>query len=133
MNWQFTPYTIPCLITAIISWGVAYLAWRRRSTMGAVPLAFLAMAVAAWSLGYALELASANMAWSIFWAKVQYLGIVTTPVAWLAFALAYTDWRNQHNESILTRLTITLFSIVPLFTLALVWTNEWHGLVFFQK
>ncbi len=52
------------------------------------------LAVASWSLEYALELGSTELAGKLFWAKLQYVSIVVLPVAWFAFALQYTQRLN---------------------------------------
>jgi len=127
MDWEFSPYIIPLLIAAVISLAFAVYAWRRRTVPGATAFLVLVLAIAIWSIGYSLEIVSTDLAAKIFWAKVQYLGIVTVPVAWLTFALQYTQrdaWLNRRNLAIL--------AIVPLITLLLVWTNEAHGLVWSQ-
>ncbi|RLC59259.1 MAG: PAS domain-containing sensor histidine kinase, partial [Chloroflexota bacterium] len=89
-----------------------------------MPLALLMLAVAVWSLGYALELGSADLPTQVFWAKVEYLGIVSVPVMWLAFVLQYSG-----REKWLTRRNRVLLAIIPLVTLLLVWTNDTHGLI----
>jgi hypothetical protein len=99
MSWQYTPYVPPLLISAVL-------------------------AVFEWSLAYALELGSANLAVKTLWAKVQYIGIVIVPVGWLVFVLRYTG-----QDKWLTRRTVALLLIVPLITLSLVWTNEAHRLI----
>jgi len=115
---------VPLLIATAISAWLAVYARLRRPARGMAPLATLMAAVALWSLGYALELASGSLPTKIFWAKFQYLGIVTIPVAWLALALEYTGW-----ERWVTARTLLPGSIIPLTTLLLVWTNDAHGLI----
>ncbi|HEX5689014.1 MAG TPA: histidine kinase N-terminal 7TM domain-containing protein, partial [Roseiflexaceae bacterium] len=66
----------------------------------------------------------ADLDWIVWWAKLEYLGIVTGPVAALVLALEYTG-----NEQWLTRRGRILLAVVPLITVALVWTNELHHLV----
>ena len=124
MYWQETPYTLPLLGAAAVSAALAFYAWRRRSAAGVIPFVGLMLAVAVWSLGYALELASADLSAKLFWAKGQYLGIVTIPVAWLAFVLQYTGRARW-----LTRRNLFLLAIVPVVTLLLAWTNELHQLI----
>src|SRR5690606_25828221 len=58
------------------------------------------------------------------WVKVEYIGIVAVPVAWLAFAVEYTG-----HEQWITRRRLALASVPSLVTLLLVWTNEAHGLI----
>ncbi|MCG8346273.1 MAG: ATP-binding protein [Chloroflexales bacterium] len=103
---------------------LAILAWRRRYVPVVAPFIIMMLTLTEWSLGYALELASSPNPIAIFWAKVQYLGIVVAPVAWLALALGYIgrqQWLTPHN--------IGMVSIVPVTTLLLNWTNEYHGLI----
>src|SRR5205823_3578954 len=118
MQWQFTPYVIPLILSVIVSIWVAIVAWRRRSMPGALPLGLLMLGVAEWSLAYTLELGSRDLSTAVFWDNSTWLGIVIIPATWLAFALQYTDRGHW-----LTRRTVALLTIQPLITLVLVWTN----------
>jgi len=124
MSWQSIPYIPLLLIAAALSVGLAHYAWRRRPVAGATAFMALMLAVAEWSLGYALELAGTGLPTKLFWARMQYLGIVTVPVAWLALVLDYTGF-----ERWLTRRNLALLSVDPLLTLLLAWTNDAHGLI----
>ncbi len=124
MHWQYNPYVLPLVITAAISATIAFFAWRRRPAPGAMPLVFLMLAVCEWSLGYAVGMASADLPAKVFWAKVQYFGIVSVPIMWLFLVLQYTNL-----ERWLTRRNRILLAMMPLLTLLLAWTNESHGLV----
>ena len=53
-----------------------------------------------------------------------YFGITLIPVAWLIFTLYYT---NQSKWS--TRRNFIIMSILPVITLAMVWTNNFHHLM----
>jgi PAS domain S-box-containing protein len=123
MHWQYTPYLFPLGIATVVSVVLALVAWRRRPAPGATAFVLLMLAVAEWSLAYALRLACADLEAKLLWAKVRYLGIVIVPATWLAFALQYTG-----RDRWLTRRNLTLLAIEPLGTLLLVWTNDWHGL-----
>ncbi len=124
MTWQYTPYILPLVLAGAVAGGAAFLVWRRRATPGARPFVLLGLAAAVWSLAYALEMASVELAPKLFWAKVQYLGITAVPVAWLVFALQYVG-----QERWLTRRNLILLGVIPLLTLLLTWTNEFHGLI----
>jgi PAS domain S-box-containing protein len=124
MRWQLTPYSYLLLVVAAISAALLIYAWRRRGTTGAETLALLMAGVCIWAAGYALELSGADLSTKIFWAKVEYVGIASVPVAWLAFALQYTG-----REGRLTGRNLALLSALPLITLLLAWTNEAHGLI----
>jgi PAS domain S-box-containing protein len=124
MYWQVTPYSYLLLVVAAMSAALVFFAWRRRGTPGAEALAVLMTGVCIWAVGYALELSGADLPTKIFWAKAEYIGIATVPVAWLAFALQYTG-----REELLTHRNVALLSALPLVTLLLAGTNEVHGLV----
>src|SRR2546421_4518913 len=124
MSWRFTPYIFPVVIAGVISAGLALYAWRRRLMAGVVPFSILMLAVAVWTLGYALELAGGDIPTKIFWLGIEYLGIVIVPVALLALALQYTG-----RTKWLTPRILVLLSIEPLITLVLVWTNDVHHLI----
>jgi PAS domain S-box-containing protein len=123
MHWQYTPYIFPLCVAAAVSVTLALFTWRRRSAPGAITLVWLMLAVAVWTLLYALRLSSVDLATKLFWAKARYLGIVVTPTAWSLFALQYTG-----REKWLTRRNLALLAIEPLCVLLVVWTNDWHGL-----
>jgi PAS domain S-box-containing protein len=115
---------IVIIAAALVSGILAAFAWRHRAVRGAPAFAVLTLGVMVWTLAYALDLSSHELAGKVFWSKVEYIGIVTAPVAWLAFALQFTGrerWLRPRN--------ITLLSLPSLLTLPLVWTNETHGLI----
>ncbi len=128
MNWQFNLLTVPIIISAIIAISLTVYAWRLRAAGYWVrPFVLLALALAIWSVGYAIELVVLDLSAKIFWIKIQYLGIVTTPVAWFLFATQYSGrqaWRER-------RFILSLF-IIPVITLLLVFTNEAHHLIWTQ-
>jgi len=124
MHWQYNPYAVPLVIMALMLAALVTYAWRRRATPGAGPLALLLLAVLVWSLGYVLELSSTDLSSKVFWARVQYPGIVAVPLMWLGLVIQYMG-----QEKWLTRRNLTLLAIIPLVTLLLAWTNDAHGLI----
>jgi PAS domain S-box-containing protein len=125
MQWQAAlPYTIPLFIATALTLLVGLIVWRRRSVPGARPLLALSIAASLWSFTYALELSSVGSPMALVWARVQYLGIMTLPVAWVIFALQYT---NHHHW--LNRRSLAVLLFIPLATQILVWTNAYHQLI----
>lgn len=120
---EYTPYAVGLILTAVVAAWLAVYAWTR-GVGGAREIAVLSAAVCVWNLGYAAEVASVDLASKVAWAKVEYVGIVTVPVAWFVFSLGYTS-RGRW----VTRRNLALLAVVPLLTLALLWTNDTHGLV----
>jgi hypothetical protein len=82
------------------------------------------LAITGWTSTYALELTGTDLNDKIFWAKAQYLFIITVPFAWLVFSTQYTG-----RTSSLAPVRLALLLSLPLLTLGLVWTNEIHHLV----
>jgi putative nucleotidyltransferase with HDIG domain/PAS domain S-box-containing protein len=125
MIWQSPHYMIFTLLSGAMSSGLALLAWRRRATVGAREFMAMMLAVAVWSLGYAAQLATPDLAWEVLWEKVEFAGIVSVPVAWLIFTLRFsrhTMWLAANR--------IRSLAVIPAVTLLLMWTNELHGLVY---
>ncbi len=124
MQWQSTSYTLPALITSLVAAALMAFAMRQRHTEQMWPFAVLTAAVAFWTLGYAAELASVSLTAKLWFAKFQYIGIVTPPVAWLAYAAFYVG-----RPALITRRRMLLAALVPWITVLLVFTNEWHHLI----
>ena len=124
MTWQTTPYTVALVLTAGATAALAYLVWRRRATPGGGPVAGLLLAAAEWSLGYALEMAAADIPSKMVWANLQYLGITAIAPLWLLFALAYTGRRLC-----VSRLGQVCLGLVPAITACLVWLEGDLGLM----
>jgi PAS domain S-box-containing protein len=124
MQFEYTPYALPFLTAAVIASGMVVYIWRRRNTRGATTLALLSLAALIWTLGYGLEIAGADLATKVFWAKFQYFGIVSVPLLWLIFALQYTS-----HDKWLTRRNLALLAMIPAVTLVLALTTEAHGLI----
>lgn len=99
---------------------------RTRRAPGVKALSVLILGSAVWALGSAFEILAASTTYKIFWEKVQYLGMVIIPLAWFTFVaqyLRYSGWMKQVFKYKL------LLGIIPFITLILVWTNDFHHLV----
>ncbi len=126
MNWQFTPYIIPLLLTVALGGVVAMSAWKRRNMPGTYPLFWMAIAAGAWALFHALEISSLDIQLKLIFSNIEYISIVSIPVLWVLFALDYSGLDHGRHSRFET---LMLLSIVPTITLILVWTNQWHGLM----
>ena len=112
------------LLAGVATFTLTLLAWIRRSAPGAYPLIFLGLGAAIWQVAYGLALFTEPGELRIVLAKVQYIGIVMAPTAWLTFAIQYTGRGNWLNAT-----TNPLLAVMPITTLALVWTNGSHNLI----
>ena len=121
---------ITVLITSsLFGFFLAIFVARKRNGPGSQALSILILGASVWSIGYAFEIIASNLTMKLFWEKVEYLGIVTTPLAWFTFVaqyLGYPRWMKrilQHK---------VLLAVIPLITLILVWTNDAHNLIWGQ-
>ncbi len=117
------PYTIlelllglAAIATLIVLSGIARQSNRRLGRY----VALLMGASIFWIVGNLLEISARDYAAKVFWAKMQYFGIVTAPPAWLFFSLHYADYNGA------IRRWWRWSFVEPVFILLLVWTNEWH-------
>lgn len=128
MNWQYALVTLSLFTSALLATSLALFAWHRRTSIWKTPFSLLMLASAEWALAYALELTADQLVVKLFWAKIQYLGIVLAPLAWFIFALRYSGeerWRSRRS--------LALLSLIPVLTFVLVASNEAHGLVWEQS
>ncbi|HEU0291375.1 MAG TPA: histidine kinase N-terminal 7TM domain-containing protein [Anaerolineales bacterium] len=123
MAYQFTPNMIPLAIAAMISAALAWYTWRHRHATGVMPFSLMMLILFQWGLSYILELAALDFKSKLAWATFMFAGVVSTPVAWLAFALEYTG-----RKAWLARNRILLLLVLPLITMGIILTNNSHGL-----
>ncbi|MEI7987900.1 MAG: histidine kinase N-terminal 7TM domain-containing protein, partial [Chloroflexota bacterium] len=124
MIWQFSLYAVSTLCGGIFALVVAFFAWKRRKIAGGLPLALLMLAVSIWSIANGLENAAVGFAMKLLCGKIAYLGIALAPFMFLLFSLAFLQ--HQHRIS---WTMIALFLVIPVTTIGLVFSNEWHHLV----
>jgi two-component system cell cycle sensor histidine kinase/response regulator CckA len=82
------------------------------------------LGAAFWALLYAVELNTPTLAGKVFWAKAEYLGIVSLPVAWFLFARRYAGASRKPPTRWLAALCL-----IPAATFVLAASNELHGLL----
>ncbi len=124
MAWGQIIYFTPLISSSAISVGLALYAWRRHSSIGKKEFSLLMLSVAWWAFFYALEMQSSSLGNKLLLAKIQYLGIASVPLMWSLFSLRYTG-----RGTYLTKPKIGLLAIIPLTTVSLALTNDYHGLL----
>lgn len=125
MNGPLAFVILILFVSFLLSLGIAVFSWQRRPAgKWAYPFALAAFAAAWWCLFYILELVSPMYERKVMWAKVQYIAIVVIPVLWFLFGMAYTGRQKWvHRPRVFGLL------IIPVITLILVFTNEYHRLI----
>lgn len=125
MVWSNTLNLISCLLAAIVSAGLALIAWFRRQNPGSAAFAWFMLSVTATALPTFFQLTSQTTAEAAFWFNATFFGLAGLPVAWLVFALYYAG----HGRW-LTNRRLAIFLAIPVITQVMIWTNGWHGFWF---
>ena len=124
MQWSANPYFYPLLVAGFIGLLNVLFISRRLKVTGALPLLGMGLAVTQWAFAYAMELASHELSIQVLWAQIQYFGISTVSVMFFLFAATYAQ-----SHKILGSKWLWLIWIIPAISLALVWTNRFHHLI----
>lgn len=121
MEYQFSSYLLPSLISGIVSLGLAVFTYSRRRVPGAYLFIAMMVLAAVWSFSYALSVASVGASVKLLWYNLGQTGTVFTPVLWLLLVLQYTGYQRYTRRTIVP----TLF-VVPVISYLLMWTNSAH-------
>ncbi|AQL43513.1 hypothetical protein BV210_12765 [Halorientalis sp. IM1011] len=108
MQLQYTPYTAPVFLSAVVGLGVGAFAFQHRERPGAFPLGVFMLGASLWSFAEGMNLAAATLGPKFFWTRMETLFSCAIPIAWLAVVLEYTG-----NDEWLTPRTIALLLIEP--------------------
>lgn len=119
-----SPYILILFVGALVSGAVVLIAWQRPATATGRSLAYLMAAVFLWSVAATLQAAAYSMEAKILFSKLQYLGIVSSPVLLFLFALEFS--RSGHRVGVAVRVALW---VIPATTLILVATNGSHRLI----
>ena len=113
-----------CFILLVSSFAlinIGYYSWKRDKKYISISL----IPIAIYEIGYAFEILSSTIGWVKFWIKIEYLGIAFLPVAWLMFALNFTGHKSKIKKK-----TLILLCIIPIITIIMNYTNDFHHLFY---
>ncbi|MDD4858686.1 MAG: histidine kinase N-terminal 7TM domain-containing protein [Dehalococcoidales bacterium] len=110
-------------LSMLVSIFVMLLAWKRRQVPGAAAMVALAGATFIWILGFHIETNTRTLEQQLFFNSIGYIGVWSVPVAWLIFAVHYTTGIRRVTWR------LSLLIIIPLISIVLVWSNNWHHLM----
>ncbi|MDQ7823695.1 MAG: histidine kinase N-terminal 7TM domain-containing protein [Candidatus Eremiobacteraeota bacterium] len=111
-------------LSIIISGVLSYIAWKRQKQPGAFALFILAALVVIWSASSALEALAPDLELKEFWVNVQYFGYALLPAISFVMILDFVGLGYW-----LTRQRIGALLMIPILTIAAVWTNDFHHLM----
>jgi signal transduction histidine kinase len=124
MSYDFTALCFVRFISGIIAIILVVLLWERRHAQGAIYLILFELTAAIWAISDGFEAASANIPQKLLWAQIAYIGVSTSAVMFLLFALSYTN----HNRLVNIKISLILL-VIPLITIIMAFTNSSHELL----
>jgi signal transduction histidine kinase len=124
-SYQYNPALWPSAFTVILLTVLAVYAWRRRKLPGALPFAVYCLFGVLFLGAKVIEFLAVDFETKIFWFDFEYVWWLPGTTALTCFVLEYA-WPGRW----VTRRNLVLLSIVPLFSLALDFSNNIHNLSF---
>ncbi len=123
----FNPVALPLIGAGLLILTCSYYIWNSGITRGRKPFSLLGLAISLYTLAYAMEISSSTLDWKLFWIGVEYIGIAFLPVFLCLSALHYVG-----KISFLTKPVAVALFVIPIITIILVNTNEYHN-IFYQS
>lgn len=121
MGWQASPFVLPLLVMAGLSFAATLYVLRRSSERGVWFFVAVTLGAAWYALCYALELASTGLDQKVFWARLMQTGTLSATTGLLGFAGLYTE-----RPAWLRWRTHLLLAVEPAIAQTLIWTNDLH-------
>lgn len=117
-------YWLQAVLAASLALSLSIYLWRHRALRAVRYLIAVMLLVTLWAVGCAMEYMSPNLAASLFWVRVQWVGGSMLAPTFLAFSLCIAGYEKWVQWRFLWPLTL-----IPLLALAAAWTNSLHGLL----
>lgn len=125
MAWQVTALTGLLVTSGLLALVVAALAWQERHRSGAAVMAAVLVVVSLWGIGQAILVAGPSLGTKLFGFNLSLVGFLSIPPLWLRYTLTYTGYDERFPRPLLG-----VFTLAPLGLVALVFTNDVHGLLY---
>ncbi len=133
---QFNTISSILFISGLICANVMIVLWRRRKVRGAKWLSLVMLSMSIWGVAAAFEMAAVTVEAKILYSKIQYIGVISSSPLLLIFAYNHFNYQSTGQSpkgfgDLTPSMTkwVPLLWIIPAITLILVWTNEFHNLI----
>lgn len=124
MTWQVTYITWVHLITAIVSLQLIFTVYRMSQIKGRIPFLWMMTLASFWSLILSFESAAPTIPDKVMFSRFEYFANMLIPVFFFQFIVSYDlekpKWFNRY---------FWLAWVVPAITLGLVFTSNYHTLI----
>ena len=103
---------------AVLAATMAVLFWRKGTKQFRLHFVLISILVLVLAVSYMCELFSGGLEDKLLWNDVEYVSIVVVPVIYFLIIVKYAG-----REDLLSRRNLLLISIIPIFSLLMVWMN----------
>ncbi|HVM72050.1 MAG TPA: PAS domain S-box protein [Anaerolineales bacterium] len=125
MNPLVSAYVLSMILAAMLCMVIIVYVWpRRRKSSETMPLILLLAGIIEWICAALLGMLDQNLLHKLLWAKIEYIGVLSVPLAVLVFVLHHSGIQPW-----LSRKRLAWLAVIPALTLLLAWTNDFHRLV----
>ncbi|MCX6567311.1 MAG: PAS domain S-box protein [Candidatus Aminicenantes bacterium] len=124
MTFQFSPWALAIILSALVSVVLAVFSWRRRRASGGWMFFWLMIALAWWQIAAATEMLAVSAGLKLLLSQVMYVAMTSIAPLFFLFCFDYREFQTRFGS-----LFRSLFWIVPAVITALAFTNSLHGLV----
>ncbi|HMR99518.1 MAG TPA: diguanylate cyclase [Anaerolineales bacterium] len=125
MSLEWIIFASILLINSLAALFIAALLTRRPHAPGRRSLLVMLVMLAVWNFSYAMITLATSLEAKLFWLKIENIGILSTPIFWLFFALRY-----NRLDGWLNRYTASLFFIIPALSLLFLFSTQWFHLYY---
>lgn len=108
----------------LIAAGIAVYSYLKDLSKSHIYFTYMMLAIAEWSVAAAFESAAQGIEAKIIWSKIEYIGASFTAVFFLKYAFGFSKIRSQWFLK-----NFWVFRVIPIIVILLVFTNEWHHLI----
>ncbi|MDR3602578.1 MAG: histidine kinase N-terminal 7TM domain-containing protein [Desulfosporosinus sp.] len=124
MTYIYTPNIWPFIGSLIINLLMVIYILKNRRRNGGTAFIITLLFSSLWCVGTAMEISTVGLTSKLFWAKIGFPAYTFEPLAFLIMVLQITDLQNWTSKK-----KTFFYCIIPIITVILVWTNEFHGLI----
>jgi diguanylate cyclase (GGDEF)-like protein/PAS domain S-box-containing protein len=110
------------ILNAIIAITIVVLLGFKIHAPGRNAMIWMLTALAVWAICYAMTALFPSFETKMIWLKLENIGILTVPVFWFLFTVQYAQVDRWLN-----RLTGSLFFVIPLVSLAFLFSDRWFN------
>ena len=126
MSWTYaySPDIWPALIALTLAISLGTYSWRRRNIPAAKPFSIACLFGFLWTLGVILEISAVDFSTKVFWVKFSTIWQLPSSTTIACFILQFAGLGRW-----LTRRTVALLFLIPLLSVLVIVTNNFHHLM----